>query len=1392
MAIIKSVLKETIENLPEDFKMKSQSVAPMLLKKGVKQEELHWSGLEIKDGVVVKTDLVEAEAKRKDEFNIETSNTFNTYSLKDARGNPTYREKILTFKDDGIEEIVPVEPDRLSKFRHLEGAMYDVDHARIDSLSAELGFPTGLGDDQLRARMERELKKATPQSRYTSNHFKEIPNYLAHTRVYDEEVNGVPTRVLQEIQSDLHQDARKAGGYAEEPMTAELYKAKLNEIIESAYDFARSSGYEVEGTPDIREIMEEVRVTDPELYEVLQAEDYKITQLTNSFVEGSQVPSSPQEKTWLVKGIERELVDAINDGKQQLAIPIKGHGISELYRADGVQKWYETQVLNTAKKVAKRANAEFEIYKKPVKLINPDLQDLGKMELDELTALVTRAREGYDSNTANDAFRQLDSALGSVSSLIENTTDSLIAKYVLEEYDDAFLTYAVIKPAGEMTVSLSAKEAYSQMAPLLERQDFIEEALAKDFPEYGGYLGWHDIVQLTSRSDELTSDQQGLIKEYFESATKADEIRQKSKKPEFKAKAVEFSLYSSPAAGAMAYYTAIQEGYTEEEIMQHLQEKGATPEQLEKYKKASSAVAEAKENGYTDEQITAHINKMFKPAFTEQNAVPEWKKSEALNRWASSDGLSKRGSSLDKVVNKDLEDAKDLLVNLRTIKPVLTSNIMTDIPAFLGNQEAVIRHAEAREASRAWILQYANDKYGVEFAWEGKEIGDESWKYIDKNGEVQEVTISFMEELAAEKGEIIGGVGGAILGFKAAPPVAPFVGALSKPLAAAGGGLVGAVVGSQADYLWSAMELQADMEYEDMALTAFNAAEIAVIGEAIGAGAVKTLGVGWKYLMKAKDLILDGNSEGAYKALKETTNYSDDELTELVTRLEKVMAVPGRTDKEKAMSAVALTEPGFQDLIRAASGIDSISSKQVLDMVDRRAKSVLAATNDISTPNASIRFVEDLANYNSDVKAVYSKVKAQATEAPGADNFSFDYDQLTIEPVLEKLYDKIFDTNVSEKFLRQAQHIKKMSESRSFADLIELRQLTNDFLFNKRITKADDVGMLRDVVNRIDVMIEEAAEVTMQNPEKWLEDWATAKSEYSKMKKLQETAMFRLVFDKNGKVKPVTPEAVTKAMTKYLTTLDGNFDALLDQLPANSRKIYEGAIVDTLANKYTIGYSSENQAVHFPALAEELNKLKFTSPEARATKNALLELSDIFKNELPLALTNSSFKVPKFQSYLTTDPVVRAKFELASGVFNYIKTLAPTREQRSSALIHKVAKLLEDPLNAKTANEVIEDFRQSPEILKMISQVQRDTAYAQAKGMDSKSMKVQIFEGGKYKGSGAPIARIGRHRIASIEIVQQIADEEAISVNSKMLDSILKQHGYAAVENGTDRVRLLK
>ncbi|MCL5460213.1 hypothetical protein M3M33_16370, partial [Loigolactobacillus coryniformis] len=59
---------------------------------------------------------------------------------------------------------------------------------------------------QKRGQGEKELPS------YTSSHFPDVPNYVAHMRVNDRtDAEGKPGTFLEEIQSDRHQAGREKG-----------------------------------------------------------------------------------------------------------------------------------------------------------------------------------------------------------------------------------------------------------------------------------------------------------------------------------------------------------------------------------------------------------------------------------------------------------------------------------------------------------------------------------------------------------------------------------------------------------------------------------------------------------------------------------------------------------------------------------------------------------------------------------------------------------------------------------------------------------------------------------------------------------------------------------------------------------------------------------------------------------------------------------------------------------------------------------------------------------------------------------------------------------------------------------------------------------------------------
>ncbi|BAM63085.1 tail tape measure protein [Edwardsiella phage ETP-1] len=833
---------------------------------------------------------------------------------------------------------------------------------------------------------------------------------------------------------------------------------------------------------------------------------------------------------------------------------------------------------------------------------------------------------------------------------------------------------------------------------------------------------------------------------------------------------------------------ALAKGYSDKEVAGYLKGKGYDDEQILELTTQSQQIAQAREAGYDDAEIDGFI-KGSKPQVANVETKPVT--SGDIEQWVSSLFASKpKQSAYDKLTSGDEMDAEDLLASMQVLAPNMAS-MTTRVSGFFGNQEAATKAEAGALASRTRIIDMAA-KRGLQLEW-----NDELGSFVTQTETgPQPIEEGFWDSFWTQKGELAGGVSGAIVGGR----LGAAAGTVGGPWGVAAGTVVGSILGAaagsatgtQLDYLYQAVKLQEDIEADVMAHKALTAAEVSVVADALGLGVAKGAKGLWRGVKRVKDFVVDGNTKGAYEALKQMEFMSDDQAAQIVTQLGR-MSTNMATDKnfaEQAIAATAITRPGAEGLVQAAAGLDAQASRAVAKGIDDRAKDLLRTTGEMSGESLGKVLREDLGNYVADVKQNYHSVIAQAAQSTKASNFRFDYDKLAIDPVLATLQRNIMDPAVLEKFQLQASRIRDMSDGRTFADLLDLRQVVNEFKFNTRISKAKDFEALNGILKSIDDEIYKGAQVAVDKPAEWLKSYGEARLGYAKMKQLEKNVMYKALN------KPGANEAdVTRNLARYITAMDGTFNDVMIKLPVEMRSRVENSVVDTLANKYTAGVGDGLQAVNFPMLSDELKKVTLSTPQARQAREAVSALAEVFRNDVPLSRITGNIQIPKFQSYLTTDPVARAKYEIASGMFNYVKSLLPSKKTAELALVRKTAKLLENPLNARSVRELMEAAGDKVDVSREVLNLQQQTARAAAAGKDTTMPRVKLYGSGSVlglKGTGQAHT-IPVHRIASTKVLTTLAESSGINLADKTaVDTMLKSNGYAAVQQGTDRIRVLK
>lgn len=554
-----------------------------------------------------------------------------------------------------------------------------------------------------------------------------------------------------------------------------------------------------------------------------------------------------------------------------------------------------------------------------------------------------------------------------------------------------------------------------------------------------------------------------------------------------------------------------------------------------------------------------------------------------------------------------------------------------------------------------------------------------------QDGKQQPVDSSFINDLANGHGELIGAIGGAIAGSRVPGNV------WVKGAGAIVGGGVGAATGRAYDMLRNAAALNEDISAGIVLEGMVDAGAANAVFDVLGLGAIKSSKAILKGTTSAWKYMTVGNTKGAMRALTETSGISKDEAAQIVKNWEDLnqMPAPGATPEEQAIAVAATTRPEASSLAQAAVANNPQATYKVVSGISERAKGLHKAIADAKPEEVGAALQNGLASYQKDVKDFYGMVKNEATDVIDHTDYRFNLDKVALEPVLNRIGGTLENPNVKQKFVNMMDKINNLTSSRTFSDLLELRQTVNEFKYGTKIVRKSDYDALNSVINKVDGEIQKAAKEYLPNNGKaWLGNWSQARSAYSDMLKLEDNVLYAAL------TKPgVTEEQIQKILPKFMTSIDDTFTQVVDKLPPQAKIKAEIASVKYLADKFSQGTESGFQAVDFPELASQLNALPLKSAEAKNLANVVNQFAKVYRNDVGLARLSGQFNIQdNGASHLSSDLLAKAKYATVGAIWRHISKLAPTQYGRNMSLVSSASRLLENPMNARAVDDLLKQL----------------------------------------------------------------------------------------------------
>ncbi len=1176
-----SALKVAVKNLPDDFRMNKSSLPNHLLK-NVKQDELDHSGFSeafksvAEDHKFTKQELVDLETNRKDLFSSEYVEPNYSDHVIEGTDQQQYFEKVRAFKSD--------------------------EHSTDPVVS----------------------------------HYESEPNYLSHTRGSVGKVGDVSnTRIVQEIQSDLHQRGR-IKGYGGRPQSTigveDLetgYATRFNDESE-AMDYIDGSG-------------------NRERFEL-------IYDLPKDEADG--IRNAPLKKNWARKSIELEILNAVEEGQQAIAIPLEGVK-SELNRSDGVQKWYETKIRSTMKKIAKQIpGAKYkEVVSKVVAHDGPMEVDFALSWLMSKPEVIKRLNENLIKHVPDPDPLLLTPKLHAQTLARGNRSDE--ASKVLT--DDEWLDLIGSKPSDINHGQIVLPEA---------------DKSAKGYPE------WTKKFELYSA---------GALAVAASGDSDAMSRHQEEENP------IGVMLRAGEKPGDVMDVLQEDQGFDDEQATQAVI--SALQSNIDDLKGAEGITPEMIKEEVEDKYgsfLDGHDMDYGEPA---EELEPGREEQEEFNLIPVADI-----KEYDEKSTRELAVAADNVLSKH-------SDLFKFAKGFALEDPKLIR--EATKAFQEVDYSIANSLRSM---GRNVEVTDQGLVEIDAQGHAKPLSEGFWSDaghalMAGEKELGSALIGAGVANYYALPFIKRSAAYLSKlpwvpgkviagaMIVAADtvGGAIGATGGRGLDIAYNSYAVKQDLELEfyknqmvETGIFGLMMGPISSMGLRGAAGLIRTVG-------KAGRTIMDGNTKGAYEALQKFTNLDEDQIAEIVTRYEKVSGLKLEGTKEtKAFEVVTKTQADSDALAKSAAQYNPSLVVELSREMDSRAKQVIKLTEESSPDNIGIVVKDELEKYTTKVKDYYSKVKLNGIKQVGKEN-SININKVPIDKFISEL-----NENIHNKALRKIVKLhKEVTTGNSFKSLVELRSSMNGLKYNTALADFVEFKDISKIVTQLDRQIASVATKDMRNGDIWLKEWKTANKAYSNMLVTEKNVLYKALTKKG-----VTTDNIVKSLSKYVTSIDGTFMKVVGNLPPKIRDQMEGSVLEHVTKKYTAGDVEGLQAIDFPALTEVLSSVSFKSTKARHTKRAVKMLSEVFKNDKKLHRLSDDIHVDKGGSTMTDDLLRKLHWTFVNKVFGRMKSMVPFSENaKYIALGLKIEKAMRNPKDHKAVSALIEEFPKDEEIATGIRQL---------------------------------------------------------------------------------------